>query len=38
MSWLGKAQEIPVFGDGSNIIPMIHINDLARLDTLTNNI
>ncbi|KAM7376765.1 hypothetical protein PAMP_006473 [Pampus punctatissimus] len=29
MSWLGKENEIPVFGEGNNIVPMIHINDLA---------
>ncbi|KAL7379819.1 hypothetical protein ABVT39_006530 [Epinephelus coioides] len=28
-SWLGQEQEIPVFGDGNNIVPTIHINDLA---------
>ncbi|XP_054862172.1 adenylate kinase 7 isoform X3 [Amphiprion ocellaris] len=31
-SWLGQEQEISIFGDGKNIIPTIHINDLARLD------
>uniref|UniRef100_A0A672YDF1 Adenylate kinase 7b n=1 Tax=Sphaeramia orbicularis TaxID=375764 RepID=A0A672YDF1_9TELE len=30
-SWLGQEREIPVFGDGSNIVPMIHISDLACL-------
>ncbi|XP_036927881.1 adenylate kinase 7 [Acanthopagrus latus] len=30
-SWLGQEQEIPVFGDGNNIVPMIHINDLASV-------
>nr|XP_046269451.1 adenylate kinase 7 isoform X2 [Scatophagus argus] len=30
-SWLGKEHEIPVFGEGDNIIPMIHINDLASV-------
>ncbi|XP_027134488.1 adenylate kinase 7 [Larimichthys crocea] len=30
-SWLGQEPEIPVFGDGNNIIPMIHINDLASV-------
>uniref|UniRef100_A0A3Q4BSN9 Uncharacterized protein n=1 Tax=Mola mola TaxID=94237 RepID=A0A3Q4BSN9_MOLML len=30
-SWLGKEPEVPVFGDGSNIVPMIHINDLASV-------
>nr|XP_020471348.1 adenylate kinase 7 [Monopterus albus] len=29
-SWLGQEHEIPVFGDGNNIVPMIHINDLTR--------
>ncbi|XP_074548848.1 adenylate kinase 7 [Halichoeres trimaculatus] len=30
-SWLGQTQRIPVFGDGLNIIPTIHINDLASV-------
>ncbi|KAK5916227.1 hypothetical protein CgunFtcFv8_011234 [Champsocephalus gunnari] len=30
-SWLGQEQEIPVFGDGSNIVPTIHIRDLASV-------
>ncbi|XP_028250511.1 adenylate kinase 7 [Parambassis ranga] len=30
-SWLGQDDEIPVFGEGKNIIPTIHINDLARV-------
>ncbi|XP_068195196.1 adenylate kinase 7 [Antennarius striatus] len=30
-SWLGQEKEIPVFGDGSNIIPTIHIHDLASV-------
>ncbi|NXO85804.1 KAD7 kinase, partial [Sitta europaea] len=29
MCWLGETSAIPVFGDGSNIIPTIHIHDLA---------
>ncbi|RMB98766.1 hypothetical protein DUI87_24985 [Hirundo rustica rustica] len=29
MSWLGETPAIPVFGDGNNIIPTIHIRDLA---------
>ncbi|XP_062325724.1 adenylate kinase 7 isoform X2 [Osmerus eperlanus] len=28
-SWLGDLPKIPVFGEGNNIIPTIHINDLA---------
>ncbi|XP_070776768.1 adenylate kinase 7 [Enoplosus armatus] len=28
-SWLGR--DIPVFGDGNNIVPTIHVNDLARV-------
>ncbi|MBN3323552.1 KAD7 kinase, partial [Atractosteus spatula] len=28
-SWLGELPSIPVFGQGTNIIPTIHINDLA---------
>lgn len=23
--------ELPIFGDGNNIIPMIHVNDLANI-------
>ncbi|XP_063765766.1 adenylate kinase 7 isoform X2 [Eleginops maclovinus] len=30
-SWLGQEQEIPVFGDGCNIVPTIHISDLASV-------
>uniref|UniRef100_A0A3Q1F4X7 Adenylate kinase 7b n=1 Tax=Acanthochromis polyacanthus TaxID=80966 RepID=A0A3Q1F4X7_9TELE len=30
-SWLGQEHEISIFGDGKNIIPMIHINDLASV-------
>ncbi|XP_026211397.1 adenylate kinase 7b isoform X2 [Anabas testudineus] len=30
-SWLGQEQEIPVFGDGNNIVPTIHIQDLASV-------
>ncbi|NXO66125.1 KAD7 kinase, partial [Phainopepla nitens] len=29
MCWLGETPAIPVFGDGTNIIPTIHIHDLA---------
>lgn len=31
-SWLGRENEIPVFGEGNNTIPTIHIVDLARFD------
>ncbi|KAM9376147.1 adenylate kinase 7 [Pholidichthys leucotaenia] len=30
-SWLGKGHEVPVFGDGKNVIPTIHVSDLARV-------
>ncbi|KAK7142554.1 hypothetical protein R3I94_012036 [Phoxinus phoxinus] len=30
-SWVGEVSEVPIFGDGSNIIPTIHINDLAGI-------
>ncbi|KAK2825840.1 hypothetical protein Q5P01_020054 [Channa striata] len=30
-SWLGEEPEIPVFGDGSNVVPTIHIKDLASV-------
>uniref|UniRef100_A0A667XQH6 Adenylate kinase 7b n=1 Tax=Myripristis murdjan TaxID=586833 RepID=A0A667XQH6_9TELE len=29
MSWLGQELAIPVFGEGNNVVPTIHINDLA---------
>ncbi|NXM21941.1 KAD7 kinase, partial [Ploceus nigricollis] len=29
MCWLGETPVIPVFGDGNNVIPTIHIRDLA---------
>ncbi|XP_015487662.1 adenylate kinase 7 isoform X1 [Parus major] len=29
MCWVGETPAIPVFGDGNNIIPTIHIRDLA---------
>ncbi|XP_054131391.1 adenylate kinase 7 isoform X2 [Melozone crissalis] len=29
MCWLGETPAIPVFGDGKNIIPTIHVRDLA---------
>ncbi|NXS06285.1 KAD7 kinase, partial [Neodrepanis coruscans] len=31
MCWLGETPEIPVFGDGKNFIPTIHILDLAAV-------
>ncbi|NXX34118.1 KAD7 kinase, partial [Nicator chloris] len=31
MCWLGETPVIPVFGDGNNIIPTIHIHDLAAV-------
>ncbi|NXK61776.1 KAD7 kinase, partial [Sylvietta virens] len=31
MCWLGETPAIPVFGDGDNIIPTIHIRDLAAV-------
>ncbi|XP_063040019.1 adenylate kinase 7 [Engraulis encrasicolus] len=30
-SWLGETDKIPIFGTGSNILPTIHINDLASI-------
>ncbi|XP_027015700.2 adenylate kinase 7-like [Tachysurus fulvidraco] len=30
-SWLGEEPEVPIFGDGSNIIPTVHICDLAGI-------
>ncbi|NXI08771.1 KAD7 kinase, partial [Irena cyanogastra] len=29
MCWLGQTPAIPVFGDGNNVIPTIHVRDLA---------
>ncbi|XP_028677816.1 adenylate kinase 7 [Erpetoichthys calabaricus] len=39
MAWLGDAPSLPVFGNGSNIIPTIHINDLAKVmqNTIDHN-
>ncbi|XP_066177931.1 adenylate kinase 7 [Sylvia atricapilla] len=31
LCWLGETPVIPVFGDGDNIIPTIHIRDLAMV-------
>uniref|UniRef100_UPI003AACC047 adenylate kinase 7-like n=1 Tax=Centroberyx gerrardi TaxID=166262 RepID=UPI003AACC047 len=31
MSWLGQEHAIPVFGEGNNIVPTIHINDLSSV-------
>ncbi|XP_070972481.1 adenylate kinase 7 [Oncorhynchus clarkii lewisi] len=28
-SWLGDLSKVPIFGEGTNVIPTIHINDLA---------
>ncbi|KAK9531020.1 hypothetical protein VZT92_010474 [Zoarces viviparus] len=30
-SWRGQEYEIPVFGDGTNIVPTIHVSDLASV-------
>ncbi|KAG5265339.1 hypothetical protein AALO_G00241190 [Alosa alosa] len=30
-SWLGEIPKVPIFGKGTNILPTIHINDLARV-------
>ncbi|XP_069772147.1 adenylate kinase 7 isoform X2 [Narcine bancroftii] len=30
-AWLGLNPTIPCFGDGKNVIPTIHVNDLARV-------
>lgn len=30
-AWLGEEREVPIFGDGSNIVPAIHIRDLAGI-------
>uniref|UniRef100_A0A673JZ25 Adenylate kinase 7-like n=1 Tax=Sinocyclocheilus rhinocerous TaxID=307959 RepID=A0A673JZ25_9TELE len=30
-AWLGELSSVPVFGPGTNVIPTIHIHDLARV-------
>ncbi|XP_062378843.1 adenylate kinase 7 isoform X2 [Sardina pilchardus] len=30
-SWLGEIPKVPIFGEGTNVLPTIHINDLARV-------
>ncbi|XP_018411763.1 PREDICTED: adenylate kinase 7 isoform X2 [Nanorana parkeri] len=30
-AWLGETTALPVFGDGQNIIPLIHVTDLASV-------
>ncbi|XP_068110888.1 adenylate kinase 7 [Hyperolius riggenbachi] len=30
-AWLGETPALPVFGDGQNILPLIHIRDLASV-------
>ncbi|XP_028294742.1 adenylate kinase 7 isoform X2 [Gouania willdenowi] len=30
-AWMGKEEELPVFGDGRNVVPMIHVCDLSRV-------
>ena len=27
---MGREKELPVFGDGQNVVPTIHVDDLAR--------
>ena len=29
-AWHGELAALPVFGDGKNILPTIHVSDLAR--------
>lgn len=29
-AWHGDTEALPVFGDGTNVLPTIHIHDLAR--------
>lgn len=29
IAWLGEVPALPVFGDGTNVIPAIHVLDLA---------
>ncbi|XP_031437651.1 adenylate kinase 7a isoform X2 [Clupea harengus] len=31
MAWLGQVDKIPIYGNGRNFVPTIHINDLARV-------
>ncbi|CAD8167287.1 unnamed protein product [Paramecium octaurelia] len=30
-AWMTPDAELPIYGDGNNIIPMIHVNDLANI-------
>ncbi|KAL2098532.1 hypothetical protein ACEWY4_005012 [Coilia grayii] len=30
-AWLGAMDKIPIFGEGTNVLPTIHINDLASV-------
>ncbi|KAJ8270021.1 hypothetical protein GJAV_G00109430 [Gymnothorax javanicus] len=30
-SWLGEVSRVPVFGPGNNVIPAVHVNDLAGI-------
>jgi adenylate kinase len=30
-AWLGDSSELPIFGDGQNVVPTIHIEDLSSI-------
>lgn len=30
-AWMKPDEELPIYGDGTNIIPMIHVHDLAAI-------
>ncbi|XP_019850545.1 PREDICTED: adenylate kinase 7-like isoform X1 [Amphimedon queenslandica] len=30
-AWMGREKELPVFGDGQNVVPTIHVDDLASI-------
>uniref|UniRef100_A0A8C6WBJ2 Adenylate kinase 7 n=1 Tax=Nannospalax galili TaxID=1026970 RepID=A0A8C6WBJ2_NANGA len=36
MAWLGEMPALPVFGDGTNVIPAIHVLDLAGINQHIN--
>lgn len=29
--WMDPDAELPIYGEGNNIIPMVHVNDLASI-------
>lgn len=29
MAWLGEVEKLPIYGSGANVVPTVHVNDLA---------